>query len=65
VVFNLPRDIEAMFYSRQTVYARMPRPGEVEHLRAIGRPVIIHQPRGTDLRIPNGPGVVVRDVMQP
>jgi 4-amino-4-deoxy-L-arabinose transferase-like glycosyltransferase len=47
VIFNMPRALEAMFYSPYTAYSRMPRPPEVEELRRRAIPIVIFVPAGT------------------
>jgi hypothetical protein len=47
VIFNVPRALEAMFYSRHTAYDRMPRPAEVDELRRRAIPLVIFVPAGT------------------
>lgn len=54
VIFNLPRPIDAMFYSPYSAYGRMPTEEEVRALSARGRPVVIYQPRGQSVEL--GPG---------
>lgn len=63
VIFNLPQNIEAMFYSRSTVYARLPNPGEIEAVQAAGRRVIVHRAPGGHITWPDSSGVIVRDVL--
>jgi dolichyl-phosphate-mannose-protein mannosyltransferase len=47
VIFNMPRALEAMFYSRYTAYSRMPHPNEVEELRRRSIPIVIFVPAGS------------------
>ena len=54
VIFNLPRPIDAMFYSGYTAYERMPTEAEVRSLVAAGRPVVIYQREDHRVVIPPG-----------
>jgi hypothetical protein len=47
VIFNMPMPIEAMFYSRYTVYRQMPTDDQVRALTAQGRAVVIYEADGT------------------
>jgi 4-amino-4-deoxy-L-arabinose transferase-like glycosyltransferase len=47
VIFNMPRALEAMFYSDYTAYVRLPRPAEVDELRKRGTAIVIFVPAGT------------------
>lgn len=42
VLFNVPRPIDAMFYSGYTAYERMPTKAEVRDIVASGRPLVIY-----------------------
>jgi 4-amino-4-deoxy-L-arabinose transferase-like glycosyltransferase len=46
VIFNLPRDVEAMFYSRYDVYSRWPRLEEAAALNERGTTIVIFSPAG-------------------
>lgn len=52
VVFNVPRAVEAMFYSRHPVYPRLPTGDEVRALTARGLRVVVYEPPGTVAPIP-------------
>ena len=54
VIFNVPRPIDAMFYSGYTAYERMPTDGEVRDLVSAGRSVVIYQPEDRRVAIPTG-----------
>lgn len=54
VLFNVPRPIDAMFYSGYTAYERMPTEAEVRDIVASGRPVVIYQPAGGAASVPSG-----------
>jgi 4-amino-4-deoxy-L-arabinose transferase len=46
VIFNMPLDIEAMFYTPYTAYASLPTERQARRLAAAGRRVIIYQAKG-------------------
>jgi 4-amino-4-deoxy-L-arabinose transferase len=52
VIFNLPFDIEAMFYTPYTAYSRLPTEEQVRRLAAAGRRVVIYQPGGDATVLP-------------
>ena len=54
VLFNVPKPIDAMFYSGYTAYERMPTDAEVRELASRGRPVVIYQPVVRPLAVPAG-----------
>jgi len=56
VVFNMPRALEAMFYSDVTVYDRMPTPTEVAELQRRGTTIVVFQPTGEEVSVPDGWG---------
>jgi Dolichyl-phosphate-mannose-protein mannosyltransferase len=47
VIFNVPRALEAMFYSPYTAYRRLPWPTEVEELQRRGAQIVIYVPAGS------------------
>lgn len=53
VIFNMPRPIEAMFYSPYTAYDSMPTADQVRHLRTQGIPIVIYQPLGQAVPVPS------------
>jgi 4-amino-4-deoxy-L-arabinose transferase len=54
VLFNVPKQIDAMFYSGYTAYERMPTEAEVRDIVARGRPVVIYQPAASPVAVPAG-----------
>jgi 4-amino-4-deoxy-L-arabinose transferase-like glycosyltransferase len=59
VIFNMPAPIEAMFYSPYTVYEQLPTSEQVEALSAKGIAIVLYEPAGTRLQIPDDWRVVV------
>jgi hypothetical protein len=59
VLFNVPRPIDAMFYSPYTAYGRMPSEREVQRLHARGLPVVIYQPSDRPVHVPAHWDVIV------
>ena len=53
ILFNVPKPIDAMFYTGYTAYQRMPTDAEVKDLRAQGRAVVIYQHAGAPVDIPS------------
>ena len=62
VVFNHPRPVQAMFYSRHDIYGRLPTEDEVRALHAINVPIVIFAPVDA---VPNVPAawraIILRD----
>jgi 4-amino-4-deoxy-L-arabinose transferase len=54
VIFNMPHALEAMFYTRFTAYARMPRPDEIAAAQQQARPIVIFVPSGSTVDVPAG-----------
>ena len=52
VLFNVPKPIDTMFYTRYTAYERMPTESEVNEIRAAGRTVLIYQRNGAPVAVP-------------
>ncbi len=50
--FNVPKPIDAMFYTGYTAYERMPTESELNNLRAQGRVVVIYQRAGAPVEVP-------------
>jgi 4-amino-4-deoxy-L-arabinose transferase-like glycosyltransferase len=59
VLFNVPDEIQAMFYSPYTAYSRMPTTSEVAALRARRVDVVIYAIGGQPVRVPSGWDVIV------
>jgi Dolichyl-phosphate-mannose-protein mannosyltransferase len=53
VIFNMPSPIEAMFYSPYTVYAQLPTSEQVDALNANGIAIVLYEPAGTRLQVPD------------
>lgn len=63
VLFNMPKPIDAMFYSGYTAYERLPSEAEVRDIVARGRPVVIYQRSGQHFAIPRGwPVIELREI---
>jgi hypothetical protein len=52
VIFNLPLDIETMFYTPYTAYSTLPSETQARRLAAAGRRVIIYLPPGDAIVLP-------------
>ena len=52
VLFNVPKPIDAMFYTGYTAYGRMPTESEVNDLYAQGRTVVIYQRAEAHVEVP-------------
>ena len=53
ILFNVPKPIDAMFYTGYTAYQRMPTDAEVNDLRAQGHAVVIYQRAGAPVHVPS------------
>ena len=52
VLFNVPKQFEAMFYSRFAAYDRMPLESDVAHLHKQGVRIVVYQPDGQTVQVP-------------
>jgi 4-amino-4-deoxy-L-arabinose transferase-like glycosyltransferase len=59
VVFNHPRAVQAMFYSRHDIYARLPTDAEVRTLQAMKVPIVIYMSGPERPVIPAAWGAIV------
>jgi 4-amino-4-deoxy-L-arabinose transferase-like glycosyltransferase len=52
VIFNVARPYELMFYSDLPAYTRMPRPEDVAELHRRGKTIVVYQPKGVSVAVP-------------
>jgi 4-amino-4-deoxy-L-arabinose transferase-like glycosyltransferase len=61
VIFNMPSPIEAMFYSPYTAYEQLPTSAQIDELTAKGTAIVLYEPAGTRLQVPeHWPVIVLR-----
>jgi 4-amino-4-deoxy-L-arabinose transferase-like glycosyltransferase len=65
VIFNMPRPVEAMFYSPYVAYREMPTADQVRQIHAQGIPIVIYQPVGHRVSVPSDWPVVQLEGIRP